>query len=319
MYDRLAWAMHLFGDIRYTYKDQTSSRFGRVRDRPGLGYQFGVEDFDLASVVPGVGQSVIEDNSNDIYTSRLDTSFSPFSTTFLSIGWNRVTNRRLQTGSRTKTDDVTWPDLSLNVDGLETRRPFSIWTKTSSVSSSFRKSTSRSGRLPQLGEFADPGRPWYDNQTVREEFSPFLSWNANWKTGVATTLSHNRSTTTDERVTGFSAARTVTENRSYRLSGRYGFSAPNGISLFGRRLRFRSDLTLNLDIERSTEKQVESSGGVSTERINKTNFSVKPRATYNFSRKIQGSMNIDYSRSNDIKSGITETIVSVSVEALIKF
>lgn len=319
IYDRFVWMTHLIGDIRYTYTDRTSSRFSRVRDRPGFGYQFGLEDFDLALIVPRTATTLIEDNSADTYTSRLDTSFQPVSSMFLSVGWNRTLNRRVQAASRNKTDEMTWPDLSLNIDGLERRRPFSEWTKTSSLSSSYRRSTSRSGKLPPPNMPADPARPWYDNESVREEFSPLASWTAGWKSGVNTTVSHSRSTNTDETVTTFSDSKTVTTAKSYRISGRYGFSAPNGISLFGKRLRFRSDLTLNLDLERSEQKSVESNLSVTTTRRHEKNLSVKPRATYNFSRKIQGSLDMSYARSKDVTRDITETVVSVSLEALIKF
>jgi len=319
IYDGFVQFTHMFGDIRYTYTDRRSSRFSRVRDRPSLLYQFGLQTLDLGLIVPRSGTNLIEDNSANAYTTRIDTSLQPASSVFVSIAYQRALNRRVQNGSRNKTDEVTFPDLSLSLDGLENRAFFKRWTKTSSISSSYREETTREGRLPGPDTPQDPNQPWYDSQVTRREFSPFLSWTAAWKSGVNTTVAHNRTTEVTESLADFSSSRTESTTRGYRVTGRYGFSAPNGITILGRRIRFRSDLTLTLDVDRSETKVVESNARTTTTRSHRKNFSVKPRGTYNFSRKVQGSLDISYARSRDLQLDRTETIVSVALEALIKF
>ncbi|GJM43875.1 MAG: hypothetical protein DHS20C21_07170 [Gemmatimonadota bacterium] len=310
---------HMFGDIRYTYTDRRSSRFSRVRDRPGYLYQFGLSSLDLGLIVPRSGANLIEDNSTNTYDSRLDTSFQPASALFMSVAYQRSINRRSQNGSRNKTDNVTFPDVSLSLDGLENLALFRRWTKTTSLSSSYRKQVNRAGRLTAPGTELEPGRPWYDTEATDVDFSPLVSLTATTRSGLSATLAHNRSKGIDESITDFSSSRTEATSSGYRLTGRYGFSAPNGFSFFGKRIRFRSDLTLNLDIDRTEQKSVESNATTTTTRSHRKTLSVKPRATYNFSRKVQGSLDISYGKSKDLQLDRTETVVSVALEALIKF
>lgn len=322
-------AARVFGavnDIRGSYTDRRSSRYSRVRDRPDLAYQFGLGRFDLGLIEPvaGTTSNLIEDNTDVSWSSKLDTSVQPLSGIVADLGWTRTTARSILSGSRSKTDDVTWPDVSLALDGLERRGPLVKWAKTSSLNSAFRKNTRRNGRLPPLDEPLAPGVPWYDTESVRREWAPFLSWSTAWQSGLNTTISHNRSTTTEESEFNQVVSRSETESRAYRVTGRYNFQAAKGIWFLGKRLRFKSDLTLNVDIDRSEdltrELELRPNGtSTSTVRSHRKAFSVKPRATYNFSRKVQGSMDVSYSKSKDIRLDRSETIVGVAFEALIKF
>ncbi|MFN8176458.1 MAG: cell surface protein SprA [bacterium] len=320
-----ASVLNMLGDIRASYQDHRTSRYSRVRNRPSLGYQLGFESLDLGSIVPvsGTGANLIEDNTDRSWSSKIDSSLQPASGIVLDGAWTRAIARHDVSGSRSANDDVTWPDFSVSLDGLENRRPLSSWVKSSSVNSSYRKQTQLSGRLPALNQPPPPG-PWYDTKNVHTEYAPFLSWNAAWKSGINTTISHNRST--DVEQTEFDALRSQTETQSvsWRVSGKYSFSAPQGIRLLGKKLRFRSDLTLNVDIDRSEqttkELEVRSTGETtSTVRAHTKAMSVKPHATYNFSRKVQGTMDITYSRNYDVRLDRTETIVGLALQALFKF
>ncbi|NNE44103.1 MAG: cell surface protein SprA, partial [Gemmatimonadetes bacterium] len=130
-----------FGDLRYTYRDNRSSRFSRVGDRPTLQYQFGFQEFDRGLQIPG--SNLIEDNTSATFSNRFDTSWNPTQTFYLDTAYARSVSRSVRNSSRTKTLDVTWPDLSVNVDGLEKWRLFQRWAKTSSVNGSFRRQTTR--------------------------------------------------------------------------------------------------------------------------------------------------------------------------------
>jgi hypothetical protein len=93
----------------------------------------------------------------------------------------------------------------------------------------------------------------------------------------------------------------------------------------GRRIRFSSDLTLNLDLNRGENKTVESTTQLTTGQITTAtrshtkNLGITPRATYNFSRKLQGSLDISYQRRQDLQRDRTDTTISVALEALIQF
>jgi hypothetical protein len=324
VYDKFAGFMQMFGEIRYTYRDSRSSRFSRVRDRPSLLYQFGLEDFDKSLLEAGTAGNLIEDNTSASYSSKFDTSFQPGSAIFLDASYARSLTRSVRNESRSKTVDVTFPDVSINVDGLEKRGFLKRFAKSSSVNSSYRKQNSRRGTLPPPDTPDPPGTNWWDNEGIREDFSPLFSWNTNWNSGINTTLSMNRSKNTDESQFRGLVSRTETTNRTLRFDSRYTFSAPKGISLFGKNLRFQSDLTLNFSFDRTESKSEEfsiqeSGQTTSTVRSHRKSLSVKPRATYNFSRKIQGSLDIGFSRDRDLIRERTDKTISVALEALIKF
>jgi hypothetical protein len=313
-------------DVRGTYTDRRSSRYSRVRERPGFGYQFGFEEFDLGLIEPtsSTGSGLIEDNTDQSWASKLDTSLQPFSGLVLDGGWARTTSRAALSGSRTKTDDVTFPDVSVSLDGLERHGRLDRWAKSASLSTSYRKTTRRTGRLPPDDEPRPPDEPWYERQTERSEFTPFLSWNAAWKSGLNTTVSHSRSTTVEESEFNTVLSQTETEGKSWEATGRYSFSAPQGIRLLGKRLRFRSDLTLTVSVDRSEdltrELEVRENGSTTSNiRSHRKSFGLKPHATYNFSRKVQGSLDITYTKSRDLRLDRSETIVGLALEALIKF
>ncbi|MGQ0723012.1 MAG: T9SS outer membrane translocon Sov/SprA [Candidatus Eiseniibacteriota bacterium] len=311
-----------FGDIRYTYRDSRSSRFSRVGDRPGFGYQFGFEEFDKSLLV--TGPNLIEDNTSVTFASKLDTSFNPTEALYLDGAYSRSITRSVRNNTRNKTLEVTFPDLSVNLEGLEGTRLLQRLAKTSSINGAFRRQTSRSGPLPPPGEYDPPDTDWFDNETVRDDFTPFFAWNTNWNSGLNTTISYDRSRTVDESNFNRTISRTTTTAGEVRLNGRYSFSAPRGISFLGKRLRFRSDLTLSFDASRgedkSEEARIEESGeSTTTVRSHRKNMTIAPRATYNFSRKIQGSLDVSYGRSKDLQRDRTETTVSVAVEALISF
>ncbi len=327
IYDGLTSLVHTIGDIRYSYSDRRSSRYSRVSDRPDLAYQFGLTGFDLDVIVPfaGAGASnLIEDNTEDAYSTKLDTSFEPTSTIYLDGSYSRNISKKTLRGTRNKTEDLTFPDISVTIEGLEDRLFLRRWTKSSSLNSAYRRQRRRSGKLPVPGAAVDSTANWYDTENVRKEFSPLLSWSTNWKSGLNTTVSLNRSTTVDESDFRSVLSSTETTSTGWRVNGRYSFSAPKGITILGRRLRFKSDLTLNFDVNGSEAKSVESSipetGSVTTTvRSHQKSLGIEPRATYNFSRKIQGSVNFSYRRNQDLQRDRTDKTISLAFEAILKF
>jgi cell surface protein SprA len=268
--------------------------------------------------------NILESSTDFNFSQKLDTTFQPTSDIYIDGSWLRTVNKRISTSRPTKTVDVTFPDLSLNLEGLEKSRLLSKWARTSSINSSYRRTIRRTGDLPRASDPPVTEDRWYDTETVQNEFSPFLAWTVNWQSGLNTTISHNRSSSVDDSEFNDQLTTNQTNTTSYRFTARYSFSAPQGISLLGKRLRFRSDLTLNFDVDRSETKtttKITRAGTVISDNLgsHRKTLSIKPRATYNFSRTIQGSLDISYARNNDLKSGRKETVITVALEALIKF
>jgi len=281
---------HTFGDLRFSYRDDRRSSYSRVSDRPSLLYQLGVDTLDRSLLIPVSGPAgLLEDNTGQTYSSTFDTSWQP-------------------TG---------------NLEGLESRAFLKKLARTSALNSAYRRTIRQSGVLPGPNDAPRVGN-WYDLESVSHDFTPLAAWRATWNNGINTTFTVDRSKTTDSRENRGIVSSTITSASSYRLNGRYSFSAPRGISLLGRRIRFSSDLTLNLDVARGQNKVEESTTqangqSVTNVRSNTKTMNVAPRATYNFSRKLQGSLDISYNRTQDLQRGRKDTIISVALEALIQF
>lgn len=312
-----------FGDIRYSYGDRRSSRYSRVGSRPDLLYQLGVESLEQDLLVQGANPGLVEDRTERSYVSKLDTTFQPTSSLFFDGSYARTITRNVVNDTRTKTEETTFPDLSVSLDGLERHGFLKRLAKTSTVNSSYRKSSRLSGKLPPLDQPLPEGTNWFDTRATSREFTPLAGWSTSWNSGVNTTVSYDRKTSEDEK-NFVVLTKTKTFGHGLRLNGRYSFSAPKGVSFLGKRLRFRSDMTLNFDFERTEDKVEEElrqpTGQTSTStRSHQKTLAVKPRATYNFSRKIQGSLDVGYSRTKDLQRERTDTAISVAVEALIKF
>ena len=72
--------------------------------------------------------------------------------------------------------------------------------------------------------------------------------------------------------------------------------------------------------EKVVEANIQASGETTTTvRSHQKKLNVRPRATYNFSRKMQGSLDVSYARSKDLQRERTETTITVAIEAVIKF
>ena len=321
LYDGFVSFVHTFGDLRFSYRDDRRSSFSRVTARPDLLYQFGLGDFDRNLLnIPGSGTAGrLEDNAGKTYTSSFDTSWQPGGSFYVDFAWQESLAKTAVTGSQNQTYSTTFPDLSVNIEGLETKAFLKKVARTSALNTSYRRTIQRSGVIT-----AEREGNWYDVESVSHDFTPLAAWRATWNNGINTTLTVDRSRSTDSRENRGVVSSTINNSNNIRLNGRYSFSAPRGISFLGKRLRFSSDLTLNLDISRGEnkiEEQTTQSTGdsVTNVRSHTKTLGVTPRATYNFSRKLQGSLDISYSRSQDLQRGRKDTTISVALEALIQF
>ncbi|MGH2569650.1 MAG: hypothetical protein ACRDGR_00400, partial [bacterium] len=324
LWDGIVSFAHTFGDLRFSYRDDRSSSFSRVTDRPSLGYQFGIDAFDRSLLAPVTGTAgLLVDNAAQTYSSTFDTSWQPTSSFYVDIAWSESLAKTAVTGSRNQTYNTTFPDMSFNIEGLENRAFLKRLASSSALNSSYRRSLRRSGVIPGPGEAPREGN-WYDVESVGHDFAPLVAWRATWKNGINTTFTVDRSKDSDARENRGRIATTITNAKSYRFNGRYSFSAPRGVSLLGRRLRFSSELTLNLDVNRGENKVEEettelSGASVTNVRSHTKSLAFSPRATYNFSRKLQGSLDIAYNRSQDLQRGRKDTTITVALEALIQF
>ena len=111
---------------------------------------------------------------------------------------------------------------------------------------------------------------------------------------------------------------------AYRMTsnpGMYSFTLPEGVGMPLRRLGGSSGgggkVSLNLDLNYSKDKSENLTARSITSEI--TRFSVVPKATYTFSRNMNGNLNAKFAQDSDHKRGQTTRTIGLGIELTIKF
>lgn len=288
-------------DISYSIS-HSSEYGGATRTAPWY-YRLGLTD-----TMPFDSLRTAQDRSREARTNLRCSGGARYRDFSLRASYDRSQGRDAAAVGGTLDRSLVWPSIDLSLAKVHSL--FSAWATDSRLSSSFRRRADLSGELlrdeptgrESLGMF---GRI----DTRASDFNPMLSWQTTWKKRVSTTLTVNYATT---RVTNYlseTGDRTnvaTTRTQGGNLSVSYSFSAPKGLVIpFLRRVRFSSDLSLNMQLRYSNaiRRSVPWDRPPSTDQ-NDHSFATTIGASYRFSRSIEAGLNTAYSENNN---GITRT------------
>jgi len=197
----------------------------------------------------------------------------------------------------------TWPDLRFSLNSVERMFKNVKILTSASLTSNYSRRQSQS---------AQGGRGVTRRDTT-SSWSPMISLNTRWKRQVNIQVSYDKSTSTS-RVPDASFPskwkKDVSISKKISASGSYAFSAPQGFVLklwkMGKkRFKFKSDLNLGLQTSYSNTISAPNLDGALTDipaekyLSDKTEISVSPNATYNFTRNIKGELTGSYTQSTD--------------------
>ncbi|MBI5806374.1 hypothetical protein HZA73_10050 [candidate division TA06 bacterium] len=229
----------------------------------------------------------------------------------INAGWQRSDSWTWEPNSAISRQGTTWPDLRVSLNSVEKALKMIKMLASANLNSNYSK---REEMAFQAGRDRDT-TSW----TINHSFSPLISLNARWKKQVSTQASFDYSTT-DSRLPVTSAEfpsgwqKAYSRNMKISASGNYSFSAPQGFVLklwkMGKkRFKFKSDLNLGLQASYSNTISAPALDiGVDVKDIpdekfinNKTDISISPNATYNFTRNIKGELSGSYTSSTDAK------------------
>jgi len=297
--------------LNATFSIQRGSVYERIPERPSLIYQFG-----LASGVPkdlaDRSLSKGRDSRNERRSTSLTGTVNPLADIGITTKYQSSQDTRWVAAGARQSNSRTWPDLSWSYDGLDQFDFVRRYVSRASLQSSYLRRRDWSGPL---------GRE--EQSSRRVEWSPLLSINATVKGGVTSTLSVGRSTDESEQRVG-ARVRTRTVNSSYQLSLKYSFTLPEGVGMPLDRLAGRSGrsreggkVSLNIDMSYSTNKSENLTTGDVTSQG--TRLSVIPKATYTFSRNMNGNLNAKFAQDSDKKRGRTTRSIGLGVELMIRF
>ncbi len=219
------------------------------------------------------------------------------------FNWSR--NFGGNVGNMTYTETTVWPRLTVSLLNIQKFMKLDA-IENSTISTGFTTTRSKSGPENQ-----EPTRT-----TLALDMSPLVSFQVRWKKGFLTNFSTTRSQTDIDNL-GVIKTYLRQLNNSYSATVSYSFSAPGGLPFFGRTLRFNSLMTFSLAYNYSTAKEMyRTSGEIVSFR---SNYSVAPTASYNFSQNVTGGMNGIYTINEDRQTGRKIRNVGLNIWAEFRF
>ncbi len=295
-------------DPNIVFSRSRGTSYKDISFTPTLAYQFGLEP-DINGLDPY--------NRTTSNSMQISGGYRPTNTMSVRVEYNDSENKNYYSGFWNRTDNTTWPAVTVSWSGLERYKPLEF-LRNGSVSSGYRMETSTSSRVE-----SDSLIPVSHTETSR--WSPLLSFTGSLDNKVQLTISDNMSTTETRNYTGTSAiVRSSNNSAQFKLT--YSFSAPSGLAiplpLLNRlRLSFRSDLTTSLSITRSTTNS-EVTGGQTSETLvqsDKTEWRIEPSASYDFGT-VTASMTAIYGWKKDkVNNQYDQKDVGLNLSVTINF
>jgi hypothetical protein len=298
-------------DVTMSFIHERIAKYQKVLARPDVNFQLGL-DLELPDEIvyrspSGGGQQTDEQLRNTGFNASSD--FQPFPGMSFEARYKRDKSTRTYANATSFNSSEVWPDISGNVASLSYLSFLEGALKSTSFAFGYRGSETERGT----------GTSRVTSRTNRTEWVPLIGWDATWSNGVRTTLNLRRSSNETLDLKG-SGSRKVGTLTSVSFSLSHSFSAPQGmyIPLAGRTLRFKSNLTLNLDInyEQRLDRTPTANNRIDADS---RKFSIVPRASYSFSKTITGSANARYEQQTDRKLGQTWRTIGLSASVLIRF
>lgn len=279
-------------------------------ERPSLFYRLGLSKDPNAARVPVTSTNSQIDlyGKNRTYTARSGVRL-PLG---FSVGTNWAYSIQEATNKQTRDDSRTWPDLGFKFGKLDWLMFPKLFTKTLSLDSKYSEKKNWQFNV-------STGQKRSEIHTI--DYSPLISAGFDWKfaQGLRSTVSYSKSiadrqayrdgANQDGSVTTRSKdfTNSIVVKTTYSFRGGSNFWLP----LFGR-VKIQSNLTLDLDISNRRTRsenhvpQRDSTGALTfkvSETSNRSELTIQPSATYNFSTNIKGGMRARWTDSSDIKSG----------------
>ncbi len=293
-------------------KDRSFHKTGLV-ERPSLAYQFGFSDDPGANVI---ADPLLANNDGGTYGS----SYSLRSGAQIAKGMDMGFGYSYHYGEARSTTEPTYsksksfPDLTFSWSGLDKFKYIKKWINSASFQLGYAHKVDEGGNL-RTKEL--------NSRAVGSSFSPLVGLSLKWRNGVATNLRVDKATSTgsDLREAGGNKAVTKNDNQGITISSSYSFKAPQGIKFFFlKKIKFESNLAVGVDISQRVVKTRTSVQGKEFNVIkHTTEFSVAPRASYNFSSQINGGLQARWADQNNKKDGTKQHSRELSFWIELKF
>lgn len=295
--------------VALSFTDSRSSGFGRLTGEvPGLGYRFGFNTRpDLADSLYATMRYNESQNTSVSTKARLARDIA------LDVKYGLTESMQQTNDSQTWNYNQDWPDLRLNVTGLERLRIFggkaddreAGWFRSSSFDFAYKHSKS----VPNYTEtFHNPRRS--------STYTP--RWSMTFQSGMSLTL--NGSVSTENQVS--SGVITDTRRLQVGIQLQHEFEAQAILARLGLyRPGNKPTLNMTVDVRYSRNTTDRDVPGATYEQAQQgtQSISVDPRFSYNISRNLSGAFSLTFSQNRNLATDLKTTTVGLGLEATFVF
>jgi hypothetical protein len=275
------------------------------KQRPSFLYSIGMSDDPRADRISGSSTSQVDQLSTARgYTFR--------SGVRLILGMKVAAAYAFSTsdatGKTTQDNSKTFPDLTFTFGKLDYLQFPKLFAKSITLDSRYaRRITTSASRDERdtTGVIKRHGK--LKGRVTSTDLSPLVKVQIDWKlaTGLITTVNFSKTISQREdwnEATGAQTGNVKDFANTLNVKTTYSFRGGSKLwlPLFGK-VKIQSALTLDLDISRRLNRTIDynptTPKGITSQR---TDFSVQPRVTYNFSTNIKGGLSARWQDSSDL-------------------
>jgi hypothetical protein len=303
----------------FTYKYDESFKNGvpGIIQRPGWQYRFGlIKDPDIDSLV-SQNQSPA---SSETVSYSLQSGFVLLGGLKTDVGYRQAISRDLVSrGARYENRSTSWPELTLRIQKFKT-----LPLLKGIVNRFIDIFSPRTGFSRQTRERENLDIGFLNERSTTTNHSPLLSMNLKLFRSLSMSGSYTLLKDQTEKfnqATGEFQSETKATKKTIAISTKYSFSSPQGISIpiFGR-LKFRSTASFDLDVKlNSNISQTALVGKDFVDNANKSDVTISPKISYQFSSQIKGGVTGRWQDSKDNRLGKTNHIRELQIWAEIRF
>ena len=302
-------ALRGFEPISLSYTRSRNSGFGRLYGQDvGLGYRLG---FDTSPDLPDTSYSTLRLASNE----NLSVSSKTRLTRELQLDVKYSLTRSDQTNndSRTRNYSQDWPDLRLNLTGMERWGVFggqaddrtAGWFRNSSVDVSYKRSKS----VPNYTDtYYSPRRSTTVSPRWNMTFQSGMQLNLNGSRSVESQVASGVKTYTRRLQGGLELQREI---RAQSFLAKMGLYRPGSQPVI--------NASLNLRYTRNTTERVVPNSTFDQAVQGTQSISVQPRFSYNLSRNLSGAFSVNFSQNKNLATDLKTTTFGIGLEATFVF
>jgi len=274
-------------------KDRKLSKRGFI-ERPSWKYYFGFADNPRARIKSTGGGYSNTDNTIITDTYNFDSGLQPFSGLDISTAYNyRSAVNRRGSVEPTRTKSVTFPDLTVNITGIEKISFFKALARNIGWQFGYTKKVDESSN-------ADTGEMF--TRDTEKRYAPLANITLGFTQNLRASVRYESSSKNSKnlRTSGQNDRQVDRSDNSLKFNITYSFTAPQGLKIpLLKSVKFNSQLSITLDITISNSKSETLTNGRRTVDINQKNTTIEPKLSYQFSRAITGGLRARWNDSDD--------------------